>query len=123
MHGPTFMGNPLACAVAGASVDFLADGGWKSDVARIERAFFQGLEPCRDAPGIADVRVLGAVGVLETARPVNVEKLQDYFVRRGVWLRPFGRLIYAMPPYVISDQDLDRLVRAMRGAAEEGQWE
>ena len=61
--------------------------------------------------------------VLETALPVHVEKLQDYFVRRGVWLRPFGRLIYAMPPYVISDQDLDRLVRAMRGAAEEGQWE
>ena len=61
--------------------------------------------------------------MLETARPVNVEKLQDYFVRRGVWLRPFGRLIYAMPPYVISDEDLDRLVRAMRGAAEEGQWE
>ncbi len=123
MHGPTFMGNSLACAVAGASLDILADGGWKSDVARMERAFLLGLEPCRNAPGIADARVLGAVGVLETARPVNVEKLQDYCVRRGVWLRPFGRLIYAMPPYVISDEDLERLVRTMRGAAEEGQWE
>ena len=123
MHGPTFMGNPLACAVAGASLDLLAGGGWKSDVARIERAFRHGLESCRDVPGIADARVLGAVGVLETERPVNVEKLQDYFVRRGIWLRPFGRLIYAMPPYVISDADLDLLVRAMRGAAEEGQWE
>ena len=123
MHGPTFMGNPLACAVAGASLDLLSAPAWKDDVARIERAFRQGLEPCRDIPGIADARVLGAVGVLETERPVVMEKLQDYFVRRGVWLRPFGRLIYAMPPYVIADDELDRIIQAMRGAAEEKQWE
>ena len=123
MHGPTFMGNPLACAVAGASLDLLSDSVWKNDVARIERAFRQGLAPCRNVPGIADVRVLGAVGVLETERPVVMEKLQEYFVRRGVWLRPFGRLIYAMPPYVVSDDELDRIIRAMRGAAEEKRWE
>ena len=123
MHGPTFMGNPLACAVAGASLDLLSTAAWKKDVARIERAFRLGLAACREAPGIADARVLGAVGVLETERPVATEKLQDYFVRRGVWLRPFGRLIYAMPPYIISDDELDRLVLAVRAAAEEKQWE
>ncbi|MCL2029645.1 MAG: adenosylmethionine--8-amino-7-oxononanoate transaminase [Deltaproteobacteria bacterium] len=123
MHGPTFMGNPLACAVAGASLDLLSASAWKADVDRIERTLRLGLEPCRGLPGIADVRVLGAVGVLETQGPVAVEKLQDYFVRQGVWLRPFGRLIYAMPPYVISDGELGLIVRAMRGAAEEKQWE
>jgi adenosylmethionine-8-amino-7-oxononanoate aminotransferase len=123
MHGPTFMANALACAVAGASLDLLAGGAWRDDVARIERALRRALEPCGALPGVADARVLGAVGVLEMRRPAATEKLQDYFVRRGVWLRPFGRLIYLMPPYVTSDEELDQLTRAMRGAVEEGVWE
>ena len=124
MHGPTFMANPLACAVAAASLDLLSQSGWRQDVARIEHALRQGLEPCGDLPGVADVRVLGAIGVLEMRRPVAVEKVQDYFVRQcGVWIRPFDRLLYVMPPYVIPDEDLERLTAAMRGALEEKQWE
>jgi adenosylmethionine-8-amino-7-oxononanoate aminotransferase len=123
MHGPTFMANALACALAGASLDLLSSGDWRDEVARIERALRQGLEPCKNLPGVADVRVLGAVGVLEMERPVAVEKLQDYFVRRGVWLRPFGRLIYTMPPYIVTGEELEQLTAAMRGALEEKEWE
>ena len=123
MHGPTFMANPLACAVASGSLDLLAGGGWRDDVARLERLLRDGLEPCRALPGVADVRVLGAVGVLEMAEPVDVERVQAYFVeKRGVWIRPFGRLIYVMPPYVASDGEIATLTAAMRGAVEEGRW-
>ncbi len=123
MHGPTFMGNPLACAVASASLELLADGSWRADVTRIETGLRAGLEPCRALPGVADVRVLGAIGVLEMEAPVDVEALQEYFVnKRGVWIRPFGRLIYVMPPYVSDDGDIARLTSAMRGAVEEERW-
>ncbi|MDL2316500.1 adenosylmethionine--8-amino-7-oxononanoate transaminase [Desulfovibrio sp. OttesenSCG-928-A18] len=123
MHGPTFMANPLACAVAGASLDLLADGSWRERVERIESAFREGLEPCRTMPGVADVRVLGAIGVIELNAAVHTEKAQDYLVREhGVWLRPFGRLVYAMPPYVISEEDLSALCRSMRGLLESGAW-
>ena len=124
MHGPTFMANPLACAVAGTSLDLLAEGGWRNDVPRLERLLRQGLEPCRNAPGVADVRVLGAVGVLEMDAPVNVERLQTYFADAwNVWIRPFNKLIYVMPPYVSRDEDIETLTAAMRGAVEEGQWQ
>ena len=123
MHGPTFMANPLACAVACGSLELLAEGAWKQDVPRIERLLREGLAPCSGLPGVADVRTLGAIGVLEMDAPVNGEALQQYFVNRwSVWIRPFGRLIYVMPPYVSCDEDIVTLTAAMRGAVEEGIW-
>ena len=123
MHGPTFMANPLACAVACGSLELLAEGAWKRDVPRIEHLLREGLAPCKGLPGVADVRTLGAIGVLEMHSPVNVEALQWYFVDRWkVWIRPFGRLLYVMPPYVSRDEDIAMLTAAMRGAVEEGRW-
>jgi adenosylmethionine-8-amino-7-oxononanoate aminotransferase len=117
MHGPTFMGNPLACAVALASLELLADGHWRERVAAIEQGLRAGLEPARELPGVADVRVLGAIGVIQLERDVDVAAATATAVERGVWLRPFRDLIYAMPPYVIGEQDLARVTGAMVAAA------
>ncbi|MDL2272701.1 adenosylmethionine--8-amino-7-oxononanoate transaminase [Desulfovibrio sp. OttesenSCG-928-I05] len=123
MHGPTFMANPLACAVAGASLDLLANGNWKQDVARIEQRLREGLAPCAGEEGVADVRVLGAIGVVEMDRPVDTERVQQYFAERhGVWIRPFGQLMYVMPPYVIRDEEIMTLCAAIAGALREGAW-
>ncbi|HEY3870195.1 MAG TPA: adenosylmethionine--8-amino-7-oxononanoate transaminase [Actinocrinis sp.] len=123
-HGPTFMGNPLSAAVAGASIDTLLDpaarGGvtWQQDVARIEAALRAGLAPARDLAGVADVRVLGAIGVIQLKRPVDVSIATRAAVERGVWIRPFRDLIYTMPPYITGDGDLGVLCDALVAAAE-----
>jgi adenosylmethionine-8-amino-7-oxononanoate aminotransferase len=117
MHGPTFMANPLACAVALASLQLLAEGDWRGRVAAIERGLREGLQPARALPGVRDVRVLGAIGVIELERPVDMAAASAAAVAAGVWLRPFGALIYAMPPYVIDAQDLAQVTAAMLAAA------
>jgi adenosylmethionine-8-amino-7-oxononanoate aminotransferase len=122
MHGPTFMANPLACAVALASLELLQQGepSWRERVRAIERGLRMGLEPAREVPGVADVRVLGAIGVVQLEREVDVAAVTAAAVERGVWLRPFRDLIYAMPPYVIGEEDLAEVTAAMVLAAHAG---
>ncbi|HEY4277060.1 MAG TPA: adenosylmethionine--8-amino-7-oxononanoate transaminase [Conexibacter sp.] len=120
MHGPTYMANPLACAVALASVELVAQGAWRTQVPRIEAALRAGLEPARALPSVADVRVLGAIGVIELTAPVDMQAATRAAVDCGVWLRPFGRLVYAMPPYVTDDDDLALIAAAMVATARAG---
>jgi adenosylmethionine---8-amino-7-oxononanoate aminotransferase len=117
-HGPTFMGNPLACAAANASLEILATGAWRDDVKRIEIGLRAGLEPLRARAGVADVRVLGAIGVVQLDRPVDLPRATAAAVDAGVWLRPFRDLVYTMPPYVTSDDDLHLITRAIGRAVE-----
>lgn len=117
MHGPTFMANPLACSVALASLDLLAEDDWPEDVARIERGLRAGLEPARELPGVLDVRVLGAIGVVQLEHEVDLVAATATAVECGVWLRPFRDLIYTMPPYVIGEDDLNRVAKVVIAAA------
>lgn len=119
-HGPTFMANPLAAAVARASVDLLLAQDWQRSVRRIERALRAGLAPARSLPEVADVRVLGAIGVIQLRRPVDLAAATAAAVRRGVWLRPFRDLIYTMPPYITSSTDLATIAAGMVDAARAG---
>lgn len=118
LHGPTFMANPLACAVADASLDLLALG-WREDVGRIERALTTGLAPALDLDVVRDVRVLGAVGVVQLDRSVDVPRVTRAALERGVWVRPFRDLVYTMPPYISSDEDVATIGAAIVGAVGE----
>jgi adenosylmethionine-8-amino-7-oxononanoate aminotransferase len=120
MHGPTFMANPLATAAALASTGLLENGSWRDDVARIERGLIEGLEPARELPGVADVRVKGAIGVIQLDHPIDGEAATRAAVNRGVWLRPFRDLIYCMPPYVSDDDDISSVTGALVAGAAAG---
>jgi adenosylmethionine-8-amino-7-oxononanoate aminotransferase len=114
MHGPTYMGNPLACAAANASLDLFEQGAWRADVPRIAAALSEGLAPCRGAPGVVDVRVKGAIGVVEFEAAVPVQAWCARFAEAGAWIRPMGRVVYLTPPFVTSDGELALLTRAVR---------
>jgi adenosylmethionine---8-amino-7-oxononanoate aminotransferase len=117
MHGPTYMGNALAAAVALANLDLLASGAWVDQVARVGAGLRTGLDACRSLPTVADVRTIGAVGVVELDHPVDVDKATDAALDEGVWLRPFRNLVYTMPPYVSTDEDVARICAAIEAAA------
>jgi len=117
MHGPTFMANPLACAVALASIELLLASPWQARVAAIEAQLQDELEPCQSLPSVADVRIKGAIGVIEMQQPLDVDRVQRQLIDQGVWLRPFSRLLYTMPPYITSAEELGRVTAAMRAVS------
>tara|TARA_R110002072_G_scaffold14582_9_gene60192 strand:+ start:776 stop:2059 length:1284 start_codon:yes stop_codon:yes gene_type:complete len=113
MHGPTFMANPLACRAALTSIHLLLETNWQENISRIQYSLEQGLAPCRQLSQVHDVRVLGGIGVVELKEAVDMKTIVPKFVEAGVWIRPFGKMVYVMPPYIISDDDLSTLTRAM----------
>jgi len=113
MHGPTFMGNPLACSVANASIDLLLETNWEEKVKKIESIFSDELKNAKNLKFVKDVRNIGAIGVIELTDDIYAQKVQDYCVKNGVWLRPFGKLVYSIVAYVISENDLRKIVKTM----------
>ena len=121
MHGPTFMGNPLACTVANESIRLLQASPWQQNIQKIEQQLIKELDVCKKLECVENVRVLGAIGVVELKQAVNMSKIQQAFVDQGVWIRPFGKLIYLMPPYIISESELNTLTHAVYTVLNEGQ--
>ena len=119
LHGPTFMGNPLACAVANASLGIIGDGGWRADVARIGAGLTEGLGPARELEAVRDVRTIGAVGVIELHDAVDVTAVTTAAIRHGVWVRPFRNLVYTMPPYISTAADIEQITAGMTAAVAE----
>jgi len=119
MHGPTFMANALACSVSLASLQLLDSYGWKEKVGRIEKGLEQGLRPLLQHDRVKEVRVLGAIGVVECHQSIQVAAIQKYFIKHGVWIRPFRNLIYIMPPFIIEEAELNLLCQVMAGGLEE----
>ncbi len=113
MHGPTFMANPLACSVANASIDLLLESNWQSNVKNIENIFTQELQNAKDLKLVKDVRNIGAIGIIELVDDCYAQKVQDYCVKNGVWIRPFGKLIYSIVAYTIAENDLRKIVKTM----------
>ena len=113
MHGPTFMANPLACAIAFASINLLLSQPWQRVVSNMATQLERGLAPARALDTVADVRVLGSIGVIEMQQAVDMNRIQQQLVERGIWIRPFGKLVYTIPPYVMDDEDLQTLTTAM----------
>ncbi len=113
MHGPTFMANPLACRVALASLELLLQSPWQARISALEKKLCSGLAVCRSYAQVADVRVLGAIGVVELHKPVDMKRIQPMFVESGVWVRPFNKLVYLMPAYIMDDADIEHLTRAV----------
>jgi adenosylmethionine-8-amino-7-oxononanoate aminotransferase len=119
MHGPTFMGNPLACSIANASIDLLLASDWQANIKRIEIILREELSHATSLTSVANVRCLGAIGVIELKDNVDMTSIQARFINKGIWMRPFGKLVYTMPPYIISDQDLTQLCRSIVAAVTE----
>lgn len=119
MHGPTFMANPLACAVANASLKLLLESPWQQRISNIENQLQQQLEPCRAFNAVKDVRVKGAIGVIELHKPIDIHWMQPRFVELGVWVRPFAHLVYVMPPYIMNSADLSKVTSAMQQVTSE----
>jgi len=113
MHGPTFMGNPLACSAANASIGLLLNTPWESRIQQIEDGLRCGLASCIELESVAEVRILGAIGVVEMKQPVDLAQIQPLLVDQGVWVRPFGRLIYLMPPYILDPEGVSRLTQGV----------
>ncbi|WP_304635207.1 adenosylmethionine--8-amino-7-oxononanoate transaminase [Pseudoalteromonas sp.] len=122
MHGPTFMGNPLACETACASIDLLLEQPWQEQIVHINEVLTEQLSKCKQHANVVDVRTLGAIGVVELNRRVDVAKIQQFFVEKGVWIRPFGKLIYLMPPYISSETCLEKLCGAIDDAISENMF-